>query len=92
MPEHVMISLNVLSIATSHDEPSRGTVHRSSKYSQVKKKRMSLRFSGFAAAALAFAVTLLCGRCWAVFDQLGPSADEWKLKYDVKVNATDGDM
>jgi hypothetical protein len=33
----------------------------------------------------------MTGRCWAVFYPLGPSKDEWGLKYDVEVNAADGD-
>jgi hypothetical protein len=37
------------------------------------------------------AVVLMAGRCWAVFYPLGPSKDEWGLKYDVEVNAADGD-
>src|SRR4030095_13027619 len=29
--------------------------------------------------------------CWAVYYQLGPSKDEWGLKYDVAVSDADGD-
>ena len=31
------------------------------------------------------------GRCWAVFYPLGPSQDEWGLKYEGEVSATAGD-
>lgn len=33
------------------------------------------------------AVVLLAGRCWAHWYALGPSKDEWGLKYDAKVEA-----
>ena len=33
----------------------------------------------------------MSGRSWAVYYALGPSKDEWGLKYDVEVNAADGD-
>ena len=36
------------------------------------------------------AVVLISGRCWAVFYPLGPSKDEWGLKYDLEVIAADG--
>ena len=36
---------------------------------------------------LVAAVTLLTsGRSWAVYNVLGPSKDEWGLKYDVQVS------
>ena len=47
-----------------------------------------LRLTGVLVAA---AVVLMSGRSWAVFYPLGPSKDEWGLKYDVEVNAADGD-
>jgi hypothetical protein len=37
------------------------------------------------------AMVLMSGRSWAVFHALGPSKDEWKLKYDVEVNDADDD-
>jgi hypothetical protein len=37
------------------------------------------------------AVLLIAGRCWAVFIPLGPSQDDWGLKYEVKLTAADGD-
>lgn len=37
------------------------------------------------------AVVLLAGRCWAHWYALGPSKDEWGLKYDAKVEAAKGD-
>ena len=38
------------------------------------------------------AVVLMPGRSWAVFYPLGPSKDEWGLKYEVEVDAADGDQ
>src|SRR5689334_1434852 len=37
------------------------------------------------------ALALLSDRSWAVYHALGPSKDDWKLKYDVEVNAAEGD-
>jgi hypothetical protein len=36
-------------------------------------------------------VVLVPCQSWAVFHALGPSNDEWGLKYDVEVKATSGD-
>jgi len=53
---------------------------------------MYTRFSPLAIGALVVAaVVLMPGRSWAVFFSLGPSSDEWGLKYDLEVNATSGD-
>ena len=53
---------------------------------------MNLRFSRLATGALVVAaVALVPGSSWAVFYPLGPSKDEWGLKYEVEVNAADGD-
>ncbi|MHB8970374.1 MAG: hypothetical protein ACYC3X_12715 [Pirellulaceae bacterium] len=53
---------------------------------------MCARFSSLAIGALiAAAVVLMPGRSWAVFYAIGPSSDEWGLKYDLDVNATSGD-
>ena len=53
---------------------------------------MSFRLSRLAMGVLVVAaVVLMSGRSWAVFYPLGPSKDEWGLKYDVEVNAADGD-
>jgi hypothetical protein len=38
------------------------------------------------------AVVLVPSLSWAVYYSLGPSKDEWGLKYDVEVNAADGKM
>ncbi len=38
------------------------------------------------------AAVLTPGSIWAVFYPLGPAQDEWGLKYEVEVNAQDGDM
>ena len=48
---------------------------------------MSIRLSRLATAMLVVAaIVLMSGRSWAVYDVLGPSKDEWGLKYDVQVN------
>jgi hypothetical protein len=48
---------------------------------------MSIRLSRLAAAMLVVAAILLMpGRSWAVYDGLGPSKDDWGIKYDVEVN------
>jgi hypothetical protein len=53
---------------------------------------MSLRFSRLATGCLVVAaVLLIAGRAWAVFFPLGPSQDDWGLKYDVEVKAAEGD-
>src|SRR5689334_18296942 len=52
---------------------------------------MRFRFLTFATSLLAgTTVVLLTSRCWAHWYQLGPSKDEWGLKYDGKVDASDG--
>lgn len=48
---------------------------------------MSLRSGRLAGVLAAAVVVLVTGRCWAVFYPLGPSKDEWGLKYDVEVTA-----
>jgi hypothetical protein len=53
---------------------------------------MYTRFSPLAVRALVVAaVALVPCHGWAVFHALGPSSDEWGLKYDVEVNAASGD-
>ena len=58
---------------------------------------MNLRCSRLASLPLtmgvlvAIAVASMPGSSWAVFYPLGPSKDEWGLKYEVEVNAADGD-
>lgn len=53
---------------------------------------MSFRFSSLATGVLVVvAVILASSRSWAYFYELGPSKDEWGLKYDAEVNAADGD-
>ena len=54
---------------------------------------MSIRLSRLATVVLVVAVGLLISsRSWAIFDELGPSKDEWGLKYDVTVNEAEGNM
>ena len=56
------------------------------------ERAMSIRFSSLATGILVLAaIVLMSGRCWAIYHGLGPSKDEWKLKYDVEVNDADGD-
>jgi hypothetical protein len=51
---------------------------------------MSIRLSRLAISLLVVAsVVLMSGRCWAVFNMLPPSKDEWGLKYDLEVTAVD---
>ena len=53
---------------------------------------MYSRFSPLTVGALVVAAVLLVPcHCWAVFHALGPSRDEWGLKYDVEVKDTSGD-
>jgi hypothetical protein len=53
---------------------------------------MSIRISRLAKGLLVVAaVVLMSDRSWAVYYELGPSKDEWKLKYDVEINAAEGD-
>lgn len=52
---------------------------------------MSIRLSRLAKAVLVVAVILLMsGRSWAIYNVLGPSKDEWGLKYDVEVKDAGG--
>lgn len=37
------------------------------------------------------AMALMTGTCWAIYYALGPSSDEWGLKYNVKVSEADSD-
>jgi hypothetical protein len=53
---------------------------------------MSIRLSRLTTGVLVIAaIALMSGRCWAIYYGLGPSKDEWKLKYDVAVHDADGD-
>jgi len=53
---------------------------------------MSSRFSRLALGLLVVAaVVLVSGRSWAIYYGLGPSKDEWGLKYDVTVLEADSD-
>jgi hypothetical protein len=50
---------------------------------------MNLRLSRLATSGLVVAAVLLIAeRCFAVFFPLGPSKDEWGLKYEVEASAT----
>ena len=53
---------------------------------------MYSRFSRLAVGALiGAAVVLVPSLSWAVFHALGPSSNEWGVKYDVEVHGTSGD-
>lgn len=53
---------------------------------------MSIRFSRLATGMLVVAsMVLMSGRSWAMYNVLGPSKDEWGLKYDVEVKDAGGD-
>jgi hypothetical protein len=53
---------------------------------------MNFRCSRLATSVLVIAaVVLVPDLSWAVFYPLGPSKDEWGLKYDIEVNAAEGD-
>lgn len=53
---------------------------------------MKFRFSTLATGVLVgAAVVLMASRGWAYFYDLGPSKDEWGLKYDAQVDAVEGD-
>ena len=52
---------------------------------------MSIRLSRLATAMLVVAVVLvMSGRSWAIYNLLGPSKDEWGIKYDVEINDAGG--
>jgi hypothetical protein len=51
---------------------------------------MGIRLPLWAAGVLAVAlVGLMSNPSWAVYYELSPSKDEWKLKYDVEITAAD---
>ncbi len=53
---------------------------------------MSIRLSRLAKGVLVVAaIVLMSDRSWAIRNGLGPSKDEWGLKYDVAVSDADGD-
>jgi hypothetical protein len=51
---------------------------------------MNIRLSRLATSMLVVAaIVLMSDRSWAIYYGLGPSKDEWKLKYDVAVHEAD---
>lgn len=53
---------------------------------------MKIRLSRMATGVCVIAaMALMSGVCWAIYYDLGPSKDEWGLKYDVAVSEADGD-
>ena len=54
---------------------------------------MNIRWLYLATGVLVVAALILTpDRSWAVYYSLGPSKDEWGLKYDVELSAAEGDM
>ncbi len=52
---------------------------------------MGIRSSRLMTAILVFAgILLTSGRSWAIYNVLGPSKNEWGLKYDVEINDVGG--
>jgi hypothetical protein len=52
---------------------------------------MNMRLSRLAVGGLVVAAAvLMAGQAWAVYWDLGPSKDEWKMKYDVQVTPAEG--
>ncbi len=52
---------------------------------------MNVRYSRWTMAALVVGVLAwTAGKCWATFFDLGPSKNEWGLKYDVRVSPAEG--
>jgi hypothetical protein len=71
-------------------EPVLGTASASGLLS--RKIKMNIRGSRLAMGALAVAtVLLMSARSFAVYYELGPSKNEWGLKYGVDVTEADGD-
>ncbi len=55
------------------------------------ERAMNIRLPRLATTILMVAVSFTdAGRCWAVYNLLGPSKDEWGLKYDVQVGDAGG--
>ncbi len=53
---------------------------------------MNIRFSRLATGVLVVAaIVMMSSRSWAVFYPLGPSKDEWGLKYEVQLSQSGGD-
>jgi hypothetical protein len=80
-------------VCRTRKRPGDGTQvdHNDSRYLKGNDK-MHIRFLRWAAGVLVVAaVVFTAGRSWAIFSALGPSKDEWGLKYDVEVNNADGD-
>lgn len=54
--------------------------------------KMSIRWSRVATGMLVVTILVLTSdQSWAIREKLGPSKDEWGLKYDMAVHKTDGD-
>lgn len=54
---------------------------------------MNIRLSRKSVGLLALAaIAMLPGLCWAIFYDLGPSKDEWGLKYNVSISDAAGDQ
>src|SRR5258705_10617432 len=56
------------------------------------ERAMSIRLSRVARGMLVVTImVLMSDQSWAIREGLGPSKDEWGLKYDVAVHDADGD-
>jgi hypothetical protein len=71
-------------LGTSQDADAR--IGHSNPATLKGERAMSIRLSRLATGMLVIAaMVLMSDRCWAIRHGLGPSKDEWKLKYDVAV-------
>lgn len=74
------------------DKPPVARIGISAPANQMGERKMGIRLSRVAMGVFVVAaIALLPGLCWAVYYGLGPSKDEWGLKYDVAVSEADGD-
>src|SRR5262245_17378068 len=62
--------------------------HRSRKEELTMGTRLSRVTTGMLVATI---MVLMSDQSWAIREGLGPSKDEWGLKYDVAVHDADGD-
>jgi hypothetical protein len=90
LPEFTQIASIVRAIRTGRAYKARIGYSDSTKFKG--EREMHSRCSRMATSGLVIAaVVLVPSVSWAVYYSLGPSKDEWGLKYDVEVNAADGD-
>jgi hypothetical protein len=51
---------------------------------------VNTRWSRLATGALFAVVALVAGTSWAIYEELGPSKDDWKMKYEIQVTPAGG--